>query len=135
MQRAYLERFRKDPHSANPLFARLGIQLVSIGDGRIELLLPCRPDLLQDLGMLSGGVQAALLDEAMAHAVMTTLGEGESTATMDLHVRYLTPGGKQDLIAEATVVRRGSRVVVAQGEVREAGKVLSMATASFIILS
>ena len=130
----YLERLRRDPAAANPLFARLGIVPVEIVPGRAVLELPFKPSLLQGAGQLAGGVQAAVLDEAMAHAVLATLVPHERTVTMDLHVRYLAAGGEDDLRVEAEVVKRGKRVVVAQGEVTAAGRTLSLGTASFMVL-
>jgi uncharacterized protein (TIGR00369 family) len=70
------------------------------------------------LGIVHGGVTAALLDEAMSCAVVSSLGDGEAFAgTLDLHVQFTRPIAANGVRMHATgsVVHRGRRVVTAMG--------------------
>lgn len=135
MPASYLAALAADRDAANPLFAFLGIVPEEIGAERAVLSLPFKPGFLQGAGNLAGGIQAALMDEAMAHVVLANLVPGQQTVTMDLHVRYLAPAGGENLTAVARIVRKGRRVVVVEGEITGAdGRCISLATASFLIL-
>ena len=132
---SYLDAVRRPDQTVNPLFAHMGMIVETLEQGRAVLALPFRSGFHQGAGNVAGGVQALIMDEAMAHAVLTTLADGEQTVTMDLHMRYLAPARNEDLRAEAKVVRRGGRVVVVEGEVTGgSGMTVSLATASFLIV-
>lgn len=132
---AYLRAIREESQSVNPLFRFLGVRIVELTPERAVLELPFREEFLQGAGGLAGGIQAALMDEAMAHAVLAGLEPDRQTVTMDLHVRYLRPAGRSALRAEARIVRRGNKVVVVEGEIgNEKGESVCLATASFLVI-
>ncbi len=132
---AYLSAVRQENQTVNRLFGYMGISIVEITPEHAVLALPFREEFLQGAGSLAGGIQAALMDETMAHAVLAGLEPDRRTVTMDLHMRYLRPAGRSSLRAEARIVRRGGKVVVVEGEIRnDAGETLSLATASFLII-
>jgi uncharacterized protein (TIGR00369 family) len=132
---AYLSAVRQESQTVNRLFGYLGIRVVEITPVHAVLALPFREEFLQGASSLAGGIQAALMDEAMAHAVLAGLEPDRQTVTMDLHMRYLRPAGRSSLRAEARIVRRGGRVVVVEGEIQnDAGEAVSLATASFLII-
>lgn len=133
---AYLRAVRQEGQTVNRLFGFMGIRVVEITPEHAVLALPFREEFLQGAGSLAGGVQAALMDEAMAHAVIASLEPDRRTVTMDLHMRYLRPAGRSALHAEARIVRRGNKVVVVEGEIQnDKGEAVSLATASFLILN
>lgn len=132
---AYLSAVRQESQTVNRLFGYMGIRVVEITPAHAVLALPFREEFLQGAGSLAGGIQAALMDEAMAHAVLAGLEPDRQTVTMDLHMRYLRPAGRSSLRAEARIVRRGGKVVVVEGEIQnDAGEAVSLATASFLII-
>ena len=126
----YLSAVRHENQTVNPLFRFLGVRIAELTAEHAVLELPFREEFLQGAGGLAGGIQAALMDEAMAHAVIASLEPDRRTVTMDLHMRYLRPAGRSSLRAEARIVRRGGRVVVVEGEIQnDAGEAVSLATA------
>lgn len=131
----YLQAVLLAGQTVNPLLATLGIEVLSAGDGRAVLRLPYNPGLVQGAGVVAGGILATLADEAMAHAVLSTLGQGRVTATVDMSVRYLSPAGVgEELRAQAQVIRKGSRVVFTRAEVSDGrGKAVASADASFLL--
>ncbi|MBU1001128.1 MAG: PaaI family thioesterase [Proteobacteria bacterium] len=135
MPENYLQAVVLAGQTVNPLFSTLGIEVQSLGDGCAVLRLPCGQGLVQGAGMVAGGVLATLADEAMAHAVLSTLTNGQVTATLDMSVRFLSPARKgEELRAEAVVIRRGQRVVFARVEVLGTkGQAVASADASFLV--
>lgn len=86
-------------------------------------------------GWIHGGVFAGLLDFALGAAVVSTLAEGEWTATQSLTTDFLRPGKPgEKLVARARVDRRGRLAAFPSGEVvGESGEVLARATGVWAI--
>lgn len=130
----YLEAIRKKGSDANPFFRLMGMEVESFGDGRARLSMKVRPDMLNGVGWLQGGLYGALCDEAMALALYTVLEEGEQIATVSESTLYLRGVRDGKVQAEADVVRKGRQVAFLEGCVKDAeGVLLSKTTASFTI--
>jgi len=131
----YLEEISAKGQKANPFFVMMGIEPVSFGDGAAVLSMQVRPDMLNGDGWLQGGVYTALVDEAMALALITVLDPGERIATISEATSFLS--GVQDgtIRASGRVIRKGRSVAFTEGEVaRDDGQVLARTTASFAVL-
>ncbi len=71
--------------------------------------------------VVHGGVYATILDTAMGAAVVTTLGEGETTATTSLYIEFLRSARLGDrLIAKGTILRRGRHLAFVEGTLVDA---------------
>ena len=68
-------------------------------------------------GVVHGGVVFTLVDTAMGQATMDAVEDGMRCATIELSVRYLRPiiGGR--LVATASVLKAGRRVMHLEGTV------------------
>jgi len=86
---SYIEDIRSLGRDANPFFRLMGINLGPLGKGVAELSMPVRPDMLNGVGWLQGGLFTALSDEAMALALFTVLDEGEGIATISESTSFL----------------------------------------------
>ncbi|MCW2608225.1 MAG: PaaI family thioesterase [Frankiales bacterium] len=82
-------------------------------------------------GTVHGGLIATMLDVAMGGAVAET--GGESPVTVSLTVTYLEPGRPGRLEATAKVRKRGTRLLVVEGEVVQDGDVVADALATFAV--
>jgi uncharacterized protein (TIGR00369 family) len=51
----------------------IGIEPIEIKAGYARFRMPVRPEYLQGAGKMQGGLVVALADEAIAHAMITTL--------------------------------------------------------------
>lgn len=94
----------------------LGMRVGAIRKGFARLEIPFRPELVGDplRPALHGGVLSTLADTAGGMAVWSGVDDDRSrVSTIDLRVDYLRPARLETLIAEATLVRLGSRVGVA----------------------
>ncbi|OPY38671.1 MAG: Thioesterase superfamily protein [Methanoregula sp. PtaU1.Bin051] len=134
----HLEKIRKLGRSANPFFCLMGIDIVSTGDGRAALRMEIRPDMLNGVGWLQGGIFTALADEAIALALYQTLSPDEGIATISESTSFIRGVREGSLLAEGRVVRKGRRVAFAEGEVWADGPkrtLLSKTSAAFAVTS
>ena len=99
-----------------PFAKRLGIELDSQEPGHAVMSMKIRDEHKQNHGVVHGGGVAALIDSAMAFAIMTILGEDERTTTVDLTIHYLRPLTEGTARASARVVRAGRRVITVSAE-------------------
>jgi len=84
----------------------LGIEVLSVAEGRARLQLVVRADMVNGHAIAHGGIIASLADTAFAVACNTY---GEATVASGFSIEFLEPGHLGDeLVAEAVeVVRRG----------------------------
>lgn len=89
-------------------------------------------------GTVHGGWAATILDTVLGCAVVTTLEPGQGTATVELSTRYIRPifPANGPVVATATVLNRGRRLVVAEGRIlsEKDGKLLAQATGTWTVL-
>jgi acyl-CoA thioesterase len=133
---SYLDNIRKDGRYANPFFCLMGIELVKAEPGKAVLKMQVRPDMLNGVGWLQGGILVALADEAMALALYPVLSPGEGIATISESTSFVKGTRDGVIIAEGTVLKKGRRVAFCEGEVRmESGDkiLLSRTTAAFAV--
>jgi uncharacterized protein (TIGR00369 family) len=118
---------------AVPFAQLVGIKLNEIKPGFAVLSVDVRQELIQNHGVVHGGVIASLADTAAAFAIASVLKPEESTTTIDLTVHFLRPITSGTAIATATILREGQRVIVLSIEVKDQReRVLATATAAFL---
>lgn len=133
----YIERIRKFGREANPFFVMMGIEVDTIEEGSAAISMKIRPDMLNGEDYLQGGIFTALADEAMVLAIYAVLDEGERIATISETTSFMTAAGRGELVAGGRVIKRGRRVIFAEGEVtlREApDRILSRTSAAFAVI-
>ena len=130
----YIEEIGRIGRKANPFFCLMDIDPVSYGGGRAELSMSVRPDMLNGVGWMQGGVYVALIDEAMALAIMTAIGADEGIATISETTQFVKGVRDGKVNAKAHVVRAGRKIIFAEGFAFIEGKedeILARTTASF----
>ncbi len=114
-----------DEAALQALFARtaanqlLGSRLVSRSKERVELELPVRGELLQEEGVVHGGILTTLADTAAVYLVFPDLGPDRTMTSIDFHVTFLAAGrnGRGPLRAVATPLRVGRSIAVCESAV------------------
>ncbi|MBI3247230.1 MAG: PaaI family thioesterase [Deltaproteobacteria bacterium] len=98
--------------SVDSFSALLGLQVEEARVDFCRLRMPFRPDLRTTAEVVHGGAIASLIDTAAVVAVWSNV-DADTTrgATASLTVNYLAASGREDLIANAQVIRRGRSVV------------------------
>ncbi len=131
----YFEQLKREGQKVNPLFAFLGMRLISAGNGEAEIRLPVRKELTQGVGLVAGGILATLADETMAHAALADLPEGLALVTSEMNIRYLRsadPSKGGELAAKARIVKQGRQVITVESSVFDLeGRLLATAGGSF----
>jgi uncharacterized protein (TIGR00369 family) len=119
------------------LFAQLEMRDVAVDGADLAIEMPTAPHLTNARGALQGGLIATLIDVVAGRAALEGLPSLESVATSDLTVHYLAPVVVGPARAEARVLRRGSRSVVVDVQVHDAGadRLAAVSTIAFAVLT
>lgn len=130
-----LGRQAEVPLDTNPVLKRYDATLLQAEQGRVGVRFKPGPDTLQDNGVVSGGDIGAMLDNAMAIAVLSQLGVGRTCATIGYTVNLMSAARPGALVADATVDRLGKRIAFASARLTDAdGRVVASATSSLAVL-
>lgn len=109
-----------------PFHQWLGLKVVSVGDGEIELKATWRPEWVvnAERGYVHGGILATLVDLTADWALVSKTGRG--VPTVDLRVDYHRPAMGGDLTAKGKVVKFGGTLSVAEAQILDQdGKLLA----------
>jgi len=132
---AYLKKLAAGQPVDNPFLSFMGMTLEKIGNGYARFSMLIRPEFLQGAGIMQGGIGIAFSSETVAHAVMTTLEPGDNITTLELKNNFISPAVTGRLTAEATVFKRGSRIIIADCIVKdEKGQDISRSTSTLMVL-
>jgi acyl-CoA thioesterase len=94
-----------------PLQTHLGMTLASRGAGSASARLDVKDELRNPNGVLHGAALFALVDTSMGAATMSVLPAGHVCASIEVQLRFLTPVRTGRVVAEASVLRQGARIV------------------------
>jgi len=112
-----------------PFNEYLGTEIVRRDDGEIEVRLELKPHHLNQRGVAHGGVVTSVLDSALGAAVIDSMPREWWCATTSLTTQFIGGAREGTVVANGRVVRRGSNIAFATGELRGGGGKL-VATAS-----
>ncbi len=110
-----------------PSFAeRLGLDVLSVGDGRAHLRAPVRAEHLNLHGTAHGGFLYTLADEAFA---LASNSRGAVAVALSVHMEYFRPVSAGDVL-EATAAEEylGRRVATYRVEVRRGAELVALFT-------
>jgi uncharacterized protein (TIGR00369 family) len=116
-----------------PAAELLGWELVAVDPeaGTIEVAFTATERFLNPIGVIQGGLLAAMLDDTLGPALVATLGPGQFAPTTDLHVQFLRPARPGRLTGRGRVVHRGKDIAFLAGELLDdSGQVVATATAT-----
>ncbi len=112
--------------SRGPFHQWLGIRVLGVGNGEIELAATWRPEWVvnADRGWTHGGILATLIDLTADWALVSKTGRG--VPTIDLRVDYHRPALKGDLRCLGKVLKFGGQISVSEAKIMDAeGKLLA----------
>jgi acyl-CoA thioesterase len=123
-------------HDVFPLRSFLDFDVRDGPDGAAIAFLDVDDRHLNPNGIVHGGVVFTLADTAMGWATLAVLDDGQICASIEVSVRYLRPipGGR--LVATASVLRAGRRIVHLECSVTVDGddRPVAMLQGSFAVL-
>ncbi len=120
--------------AANPFIKFVGIQVPQLGRGYARFVLPFKPDLANSIGLLQGGVIAALADEAVAFALYSLVQEGETFNTVEMKINFLAAVKEGDVEAVAHIAKRGRTISLGEFEVRQGDRLVAKGLCTYIHL-
>ena len=120
--------------TANPFIKFIGIQVPQLGRGYARFVLPFKHDLTNSIGLLQGGVIAALADEAVAFALYSLIKEGETINTVEMKINFLAAvqGGETEAVAH--IAKRGRTISLGEFEVRQGERLVAKGLCTYIHL-
>jgi uncharacterized protein (TIGR00369 family) len=121
--------------AANPFIKFVGIQIPELGRGFARFLLPFKPELANSIGLLQGGVIAALADEAVAFALYSLVKEGETFNTVEMKINFLAAVQEGDVEAVAQIAKRGRTISLGEFEVRQGERLVAKGLCTYIHLA
>lgn len=103
--------------SPSPFMRWLNPVVVSAEEGQIEFQYNVRPEWLNPMGNLHGGVTAAIMDDIIG-ATMFSLNEKTFIVTVNNTIDYFSTAKENDhIIAETKIIKRGKQFVNTQCEI------------------
>ncbi len=121
--------------AANPFIKFVGIQVPQLGKGYARFLLPMKHDLENSIGLLQGGMIAALADEAVAFALYSLVKEGDTFNTVEMKINFLGAVKDGEVEAEAHIFKRGRTISLGEAVVRQGDRLIAKAMCTYIHLA
>ncbi|WP_261510761.1 PaaI family thioesterase [Chryseobacterium paludis] len=113
---------REFDQSPSPFMKWLNPIIISVEEGNLEFQYTVRPEWLNPIGKLHGGVTAAIVDD-MIGATMFSLNENSFITTINNVIDYFSTAKENDnIVAETKIIKRGKQFVNAQCEIWNADK-------------
>jgi uncharacterized protein (TIGR00369 family) len=98
------------------MMATLGVELVSVERGRVEMALRHDERFTQQHGFLHAGAVASVLDSACGYAAYSVMLPEAEVLTVSYTINLLAPAAGQRFTVTGHVVRAGRTLVVCRGE-------------------
>ena len=111
----------------------LDLQLEHVEHGKATMRMPFRSQVMNGAGAIHGGAIVSLCDTCFWVAMASIYGETQPTATASLTCSFLRPAlPPHDLLAHATVLKPGKRIVYGEVHVYSGETLVAHATLSFL---
>jgi len=131
----YLDKIKKGQKGENPFLDHFEVTIIELGNGYARFKMPVRQEYLQGAKSMQGGLIVALADETIAHAMMTQLSPEEGLTTIELKSNFLAGVNDGELVATATVFKKGQSLVIGDCLVTDnTGKNICRVSATFLLL-
>ena len=119
-----------------PLALVIGFRLEEIEEGRVVVTMEPAEFHYNPLGVVHGGIAAALFDSSLGCAVQSLLPPAFLAPTLQLQVNYVRPVKIETgtVYCSGVVIHMGKRSATAEGRMTDSqGKLYAHATGTFII--
>lgn len=132
-----LARIIRGEAAPHPIMTLLGWKFVdydaSTSTLKVEML--ARPEFLNPLGFVHGGMLGAMLDETMAPAVAATLDADELSPTLEIKTSFIASASPGPIIGIGRVINRGRSICFTEGQLLDpSGRLIATASATFKIV-
>ncbi len=129
-----LEASIREQINRNHFVKFMGIRVDRLGQGYARFVLPFRPELANSIGLLQGGVIAALADETVAFALYSLVRKGETINTVEMKINFLGAVKEGEVEAEAHIAKRGRTISLGEFTVRQGERLVAKGLCTYIHL-
>lgn len=114
-----------------PIASFLGVRLVELSEGYAKVAMKLRPEHVNFLGGVFGGIIVSVADEAFAYATNSVI---TPNVASQFNIHFVAaPNVSDELIGECRVVKSGKRVCISEMRVtNQDGKLIAHATGTTI---
>ncbi len=95
----------------------LGVEIVHLAPGEVDLGLQYRPDLTQQHGYFHAGVTATIADSAAGYAALSLYPKGTGVLTTEFKINLLRPAEGEWLVARGRVIKPGRTLTICRSDV------------------
>ena len=99
------------------MMATLGVSLVHLAPGEVDLRAPFAPEFGQQNGYWHAGAVASLADSANGYAALSLASPGSDVLAVEFKINLLAPARGAAFLAQGRVVRPGQTLTVCLAEV------------------
>jgi uncharacterized protein (TIGR00369 family) len=110
------ERRVRESFARQRAMETLGMRLLRVAPGEVEIGLGFREELTQQHGYLHAGIVAAAVDTACGYAALTLTEPGAEVLSIEFKLNLLSPAAGESFVARARVVRAGRNITVCAGD-------------------
>lgn len=121
--------------AATPCNRWFGFRLCARAKDRVEVELPVRAEMLQEAGVVQGGVLTALADTAAVYLLWPDLLPGHGMTGTGCSMQFLAAATLErgPLRAVATPLRIGRTIAVCESVLHQAGELVAKGTFTFLL--
>jgi uncharacterized protein (TIGR00369 family) len=116
---------------------RLGLRVVAVRPGEVDIVMPVVPELVHGGGVLCGQAMMAAADTAMVLVMTADLGEFRPMTTVQLQTSFLRPVPREtpEVTITARLLRRGKSLAFGEISISTPdGKLAAHATTTYALL-
>lgn len=92
----------------------LGAKIEHVEKGKVTISCESKDTLLQQQGLLHGGVITTLADVAGGYAALTTMPENAEVLTVELKINLMRPAIANKVIAIGEVIKAGKTLTIVE---------------------
>lgn len=121
--------------AATPSNRLLGARLLERSAARVLVELPLRDELLQEAGIVQGGLLTALADTAAVYVLWPDLGSSRTMTGTDCTMNFLSAATRHGgtILATATPLRIGRTLAITEVVLEQAGRLVAKGTFRFLL--
>jgi uncharacterized protein (TIGR00369 family) len=121
--------------SDEPFLGSLFKMEKTVTESACKITIPITELIHNHLDIVHGGITATLLDSAMGTLASYVAPPDHGAVTSNLNIHYIAPGKGESMTAIAKLIHKGSKTIVAEGEVYlNNGKKIAHSTGTFFIV-
>lgn len=102
----------RDSFGRQPAMELIGARLVTVKPGLCEVELPRKRELLQQHGLVHGGIVGMIADSAAGYAAFSLFPADSTVMTVEYKINLMAPADGERLLARAQVTRHGRTMTI-----------------------